>query len=133
MRAERAPSLDLYLIPARGGHLLFSPPAALAELEVGSTDRVRQRIEWICRRQNRFVAWIGRGVRSLHDYYLKLEDKIDPVERVLKAMASTDRFVVFSGDQAAFHRVLRRQRRKHTVWFFIDFVITGIVIVFSPF
>jgi hypothetical protein len=76
---------------------------------------------------------VGRGVRSLHDYYLKLEDKIDPVERVLKSMASTDRYVVFSGDQVAFRRVLKRQRWKHAVWFSIDFVITGIVIVFTPF
>ena len=71
--------LDLYLIPTKTGSSLFSPARALAALEADSTDRVRQLIGWFCRRPNRVVAWIGRGVRSIHDYYLKLEDKIDPV------------------------------------------------------
>ena len=80
--------LDLYLIPLRSGRfVLFSPPEALAEMETQSTDRVRQFIEWFARRSNRVAAWVGRGIRSLHDYYVRLEDKIDPVERVLKAMA----------------------------------------------
>jgi hypothetical protein len=125
--------LELYLIPTKAGGSLFSPPDALAPLEAESTDRVRQGIDWICRRNNRLVAWIGRGVRSAHDYYIKLEDKIDPVERVLKAMASTNRYIVYTRDSVAFQRELKRHRWKHVFWFFLDFVITGVVIVFTPF
>ena len=128
-----AKPLQLYLIPTRAGYRLFSPPGTLAVLEANSTDRVRQLIDWFCRRPNRLVAWIGRGVRSIHDYYLKLEDKIDPVERILKAMASTNRYVVYARNPEAFQRELKRQRWKHVFWFFIDFVLTGIVIVFTPF
>src|SRR6266850_4237445 len=126
--------LDLYIIPTRTGRpALFSPHESLVIIEGGSTDRVRQFIDWLARRPNRIAGWLGRGIRSLHDHYLKLEDRIDPVERVLKAMASTTRFVVHTRVPEEFHRALRRQRWKHVFWFSIDFVITGVVIVFTPF
>ena len=125
--------LDLYLIPTRSGRFaLFSPLDLLTAVESESTGRVRQGIDWITRRRNRVVAWIGRGIRSAHDYYLRLEDKIDPVERVLKAMASTRCYVVHTNAQAEFHHVLKRQRWKHVWWFSIDFLVTGIVIIFTP-
>jgi hypothetical protein len=124
--------LDLYLIRTRSGRIvLFSPADAVAAMETESTDRVRQFIEWFARRPNRLLGWVGRTIRTLHDYYVKLEDKLDPCERVVKAMASTNRFVVH-GAKSEFHRVLRRQRLKHLFWFSIDFVLTGVVIVFTP-
>jgi len=125
--------LDLYVIRTLGGRsVLFSPTDTLATFEAASNDHVKQFMEWFARRQNRVVAWIGRGVRSLHDYYQRLEDKIDPIERVLKAMASTNRYVVYTPDRLAFERALRRQRWKHGFWFSIDVVITAVVIVFTP-
>jgi hypothetical protein len=128
-----AKPLELYVIAKQNGeYTLFCPPEAFAALEAESTDHVRRFIEWITRRQNRFVAWIGRGVRSLHLYYLKLEDKIDPMERVLKAMASTNYYVVHAPDAAAFYRLLKRQRWKHIFWFCVDLVITGVVIMLTP-
>jgi len=126
--------MDLYLIPTRSGqYTLFSPPEVIAALDAQSTDRVRQFIEWFARREHRVLGWIGRGLRSLHDYYRKLEEKIDPVELVLKAMASTKSFTVYSAAPREFETVLRRNRRKHVFWFSIDFVLTGIVIIFTPF
>jgi hypothetical protein len=128
-----AAPLELYVISAPNGRLrLFSPPEALAALEAASMDRVRQFIEWVCHRPNRLIAWIGRGLRSLHEHYQRLEDKIDPVERVLKAMASTPHFVVYTRRPETFQPVLRRQRWKHIFWFSVDFLITGVVIVFTP-
>jgi hypothetical protein len=128
------PRLDLYLIPIHGDRsALFSPHDALALAEAQSTDRARQFVDWFARRPNRLLAWVGRGARSIHDYYLKLEDKIDPVERVLKAMASTARFLVHAQAAENFHRVLRRQCWKHVFWFSVDLIITGVVIVFTPF
>jgi hypothetical protein len=126
--------LDLYIVKTRSGKpVIFSPPEAIAALEAHSTDRVRQFIDWCARRQNRLGAWIGRGIRSLHDYYVKLEDKIDPVERVLKAMASTNEFVVYTPIPNEFESVLKKQRWKHGFWFSIDFLITGVVIMLTPF
>jgi hypothetical protein len=125
--------LDLYLIPTRNGRsVLFSSADDISAVEAESTDRVRQFVEWLTRRPNRFWAWIGRGVRSLHDYYVRLEDKIDPVERVLKTMASTNRYAVHTRQPENFRTAIRRQRWKHIFWFSIDFLITGVVLVFTP-
>jgi hypothetical protein len=125
--------LEIYIIPTRSGKpTLFSPPEAIAAVEEHSTDRVRQFIDWFARRPSRALAWIGRGIRSLHDYYVKLEDKIDPMERVLKAMASANGFVVHSHRRNDFQTVLKRQQWKHVFWFSIDFVITAVVIVLTP-
>lgn len=125
--------LDLYIITTRSGKAtIFSPPEAIGAIEEHSTDRIRQFIDWCARRQNRVMAWIGRGVRSLHDYYVKLEDKIDPVERVLKAMASTNEFAVYTQIPKEFAPVLKKQRWKHVFWFSIDFLITGVVIMLTP-
>src|SRR5207249_7282832 len=69
------------------------------------------------------VAWVGRALNSAYNYYVKLEDRIDPQERVLKAMGSAAVFTIHfirkgNGGSigAEFHGVLRRQRldRKST-------------------
>src|SRR5215510_6350270 len=97
-----AKSLDLYLISTQGGRsVLFSASDAFANIESQSTDWVRQLIEWLSRWQTRIFSWIGWGVRSLYDYYTRLEDKIDPVERVFKVMAFADRYVIYVCDREA--------------------------------
>ncbi len=124
--------LELYIIRQHNGRVaLFIPPGAQGAAE--SSDRIRHAIEWLISRQNRLTAWVGRSLRSGHDYYIRLEDKIDPVERVLKAMATTNQFVVYTQVPVEFYRELRRQRWKHLFWFSIDFLLTGVVIVFTPF
>src|SRR3989454_12761738 len=125
--------LEVYVIPRQKGRpLIFVPPEALGAAE--SSDRIRHGIAWLTSRQNRLIAWAGRSLRSAHDYYIKLEDKIDPEERVLKAMATTNQFVVYTQAPAEFYyRELRRQRWKHVFWFSIDFLLAGVVIVFTPF
>src|SRR5262245_22833278 len=122
-RITMSKTLDLYLIPARGSrYVLFSRHDDLVAIEAESTDHVRQFIDWLSHRPSRLVSWVGLGIRSLHDYYLKLEDKIDPGERVLKAMASTNRYIVYTHNREAFQLVLNRQRWKHVFWFSLDFV-----------
>ncbi len=124
--------LDLYVIPKRNGRAaIFSPTEALNTAE--SSDRLRQCIDWFGRRQNGWGAWMGRWHRLPFDYYRRLEDKIDPGERVLKAMAATNRFVVHTLVQEEFYRALRRQWWKHVLWFTIDLLIAAVAIVFTPF
>lgn len=123
--------LEVHVVPKQqnGRMTIFVP---LDGLNLSDSDRIRQFIDWFARRQNRLAAWVGRGIRSLHDHYMRLEDRIDPVERMLKAMAFAREFVVYSANPDDFYRVLRRQRWKHVFWFSIDFVITGVVIIFTP-
>src|SRR5262249_8666056 len=137
-RMER--SLDLYLLAAQSrGYLLFGPSDMVETLETASDDRIRQAIGWLVGRPNRLVAWLGRTLRGAHQYYVKLEDRIDPQERVLKALACVDEVVVCHGPsevqgevERAFTKLLQRQRRKHIFWFVVDGLVSSVVIVLTP-
>ena len=133
-------SLDLYLIAARKDrYVLFAPSDVIERCEVESGDRVKQFIDWLSRRPNRVIAWVGRAVGSCHDYYTRLEDRIDPVERVLKIIPSADSLTIHyapttddSGARSRFQSMIRRQRIKHTFWFVIGAGITVVVIALTP-
>ena len=132
--------LDLYLIPTRRGrYVLYSRPDVLETLEADSGHRIRQFIGWFMRHRNRLLAWVGRVLNAGYNYYVRLEDRIDPQERVLKAMGIADRFVVHfirkddgGSIGAEFQEVLKRQRLKHIFWFVIDLVVCGIMVLFTP-
>jgi K+-H+ exchange-related protein len=140
-KKERMPShLDLYLVPTRRGrYVLYSRPEVIEAIEAESGHRIRQAISWLMRHRNRLIAWVGRTLSSAYNYYVKLEDRIDPQERVLKAMGSAERFTIHfirkeggGSIGAEFHGVLRRQRLKHIFWFIIDLFVSAIVVVFTP-
>jgi hypothetical protein len=112
----------------------------MEELEAESGHRIRQAIAWIVRHPYRIVAWLGRALSSAYNYYVRLEDRIDPQERVVKAIGVAQRFTIHfipkeSGGSigAEFHGVLRRQRLKHVFWFAVDLIVSGVVVVFTPF
>jgi hypothetical protein len=126
-------AFELYVIPKTdGGYALFSTPEAIHVMEEEYGDCVKQVIDWIIRRKNRIVSWVGQVLSKAHDYYVRLEDRIDPAERVLKAMASTNRFVVHGYASQEFQRLVRRQRLKHAFWFTIDFMLSGVVLLLTP-
>jgi hypothetical protein len=127
-------AFEVYVIQKRGGgYTLFSTPEAIQVMEEQYGDRVRQLLDWIIRRKNRPVSWLGRVLSKAHDYYVQLEDRLDPAERVLKAMASTHRFIVYAYAPEEFQRLVKRQRWKHIFWFSIDFMLSGVVLLFTPF
>ena len=133
-------ALDLYLIGTCGNrYILFSPTDVLEQCESGSDDRVRQFVAWFMRHPNRVVAWVGRVLNAGHGYYKRLEDRIDPQERVLKAMNCSGQMRIYfaPGRDAAkmeerFEDLLRRQRWKHVFWISIDTVVCGVVVAFTP-
>ena len=132
-------TLDLYLVRARRNRfVLFSPADTLHRIEEHSGDRIQTFLQWFMRRKNRLAAWVGRVVNTGHEYYLKLEDKIDPQERVLKAMSFTEDLKVYHSStlntqiRSKFEAILRRQRIKHIFWFAVDLVVSAIVVVFTP-
>jgi hypothetical protein len=138
-RSMRTP-LELYLIAARNRRcVLFSPLDIVEVIEGESDDRIVRGIAWIMRHHNRVVAWFGRVLKTAHEYYVRLEDRIDPGERVLKAMASADRFVVYHGPPqdsaeagARFRSDLKRRRFKQLFWFSVDLIFSAVAIVFTP-
>jgi hypothetical protein len=133
-------TLNVYLISTRRkGYVLFSPTDNIEACEAESGDHVTQFIGWVMRSRYRFVAWAGRVLHVGHAYYEKLEDRIDPVERVLKAMACTNRLQVHSAPmpdaetiRSQFQQVLRRQRAKHKLWLVIDAIVSLVVVAFTP-
>jgi hypothetical protein len=131
--------LDLYLIATRRRrYVLFSPTDNIEACEAESDDRVTQFIAWVMRSRYRIVAWVGRVLHVGHAYYEKLEDRIDPIERVLKAMACTNHLRVQAAPlpetiRSQFQEVLRRQCAKHQLWLVIDAIVCLVVFVFTPF
>jgi hypothetical protein len=133
-------SLDLYLIAAGNKRfVLFSPLNIVEGIEEESDDRVVKGISWFMRHRNRVVAWFGRVLKAAHEYYVKLEDRIDPGERVLKAMASAKGFVVYYGPahdsreaRSQFRSLLRRRRMRQVFWFIVDLLISAVAIIFTP-
>ena len=132
--------LDLYLITTRRNrYILFCPTDIVEQCEVASGDRIHSVIAWVKQRPNRFVAWVGRALQAAHGHYVKLEDRIDPVERVLKAIACSAELTVNhaasideSEARARFQSILRKQRMKHLFWLSIDSLLTAVVVAFTP-
>ena len=134
-------SLDLYLIATRKSrYVIFSPTNLLEASEADSDDRTRKFIKWFAGRANRVFAWVGRALQAVHNYYQKLEDRIDPLERVLKAMASAGHLDVYYAPaeriddiRGRFESILRRQRFKHRFWISLDTVVCIVIGAFTPF
>jgi hypothetical protein len=132
--------VDLYFFrKPTNRYTLFSPSDVVEALEGAANDRVRRSITWLAARKIRLLAWSGRVLRTAHGYYLRFEDRMDPVERILKAMSSADEFVVHYGSpcdestaSAGFKSFLRWQRLKHVFWFVVDVIVCGIMVVFIP-
>ena len=80
-------SIDLYLIRTpRRGAVLFVTRRALASYAASEKDRFLRFIRRLMRSRNRVVRWVGRVSRMGHRYYQRLEDRIDPLERMVKAL-----------------------------------------------
>jgi hypothetical protein len=132
--------LDLYLIGTPGNkYILFSPTDVLEQFEAVSDDRVQHFVSWLTRHPNPVVAWVGRVLNAAHGYYVRLEDRIDPQERVLKAMNSAERMRIHfaPGQDPAkieqrFDYLLWRQRWKHIFWVAVDTIVCGVVAAFTP-
>ena len=134
--------LKIYLISFRRGRIrLFTPLDDLEFFESQSEDRLRRFIAWLQASRFSVVSWFGRLLHSGRGYYMKLEARLDPVERILKAMDSTDRYVVLystaweeSGARKHFFTRVRRQRLKHGFWCALDFIVSvaALAIAFLP-
>jgi hypothetical protein len=134
--------LEIYLISFKGGKVrLFSSVNDLEFFENQSEDRLRRFIGWLQSHRFSLISWLGRVLHSGRGYYMRLETRLDPVERILKAMDSAERYTIFYStawdeQRARRHLVarIRRQRGKHAFWCVIDFVVSvaALAIAFLP-
>lgn len=116
---------------------LFLPPESIEICLRGKRDQIRGVIRRMMLHRNRLIRWIGRVFRAGHRFYQKLEDRIDPLERMLKALngPSTLRVLYGSSRQARddFRDMLRGQVVRHMAWVVTDAALTVVAVAFSPF
>jgi len=125
----------------RGKIALFISSDELQLFELESDDKIRRAIGWLVARPSRVMSWVGRVLESGHGYYLKFEARLDPLERVLKAMASVAGFRIIHSSALSpeeTHRQLRSRLRvqsvKHLVWCILDLLLSvaAIALAFLP-
>jgi len=124
--------LEIYLIALTPNKVrFFAPSDALDSIEMQSPDCIRRFISWLQGHRYRILAWLGKVFDSGRGYYLGMEARLDPLERVLKAMDSADRYMVHhspNADEAVVRKTffarMRMQRVKHVFWCALDMVLS---------
>jgi hypothetical protein len=131
------PSIDLYLVRTRRGRfVLFVTRRALAAFASSEKDRFLRFIRRMMRSRNRVVRWVGRVTRTGHRYYPRLEDRIDPQERMVKALNYPGKLVLWhapgvrAGEELG--DIVRGHVIKHTTWVVLDGLATSVAIVLAP-
>ena len=100
---------------------------------------VNRLIHRLACRKPRWASFLKNLIISVRDYYLKLEHKIDPMERVFKGMRHASRMNLYfspaleeSVAREKFEDLLAGQRNKHLFWVGVDFVLTILAIFLTP-
>ena len=128
-------TVALYMIRVRPNRsALFLPPESLEICMAEKRDHVRSFIRRMMLNKYWIVRWVGRVTRVAHRFYQKLEDRIDPLERMIKALNHQRSLLVFhaphKSPQSEFRDLLRSQLVKHMFWLLIDGAITAVAISF---
>ena len=128
---------NLYLIRTRRNrYVVYVDSSTLKVCEGSEGNHIREFIRRMVKSRNGVIRWLGRVSRTGHHYYQIFEDKIDPLERMLKAINFPDRLNIHHSNEvqaeAAFRTLLKKQEIKHTVWLFVDSVFTLIVVMLAP-
>ena len=127
--------VDLYMVRTpRYRPVLFLGRDSLdrcARLEV---DRFGRAIHKLTRNRYGVVRWVGRVTQIAHQYYQRLEDRIDPLERMIKALNCPSSVRVLhapsSGAEAQFRDLLQAQIVKHWAWLVVDGLLTTVAVMF---
>lgn len=130
--------LDIYLVrSARQRPVVFVTRRGLAAYSASEKDRIIRFVRRMMRSRNRLVRFVGRVARMGHRYYQKLEDRIDPHERMIKTFNYPGPLRVLHARELdgrkALEECLRRQVVKHTTWVGLNGVMTLIAIALAPF
>ena len=132
---EAAPEIELYMIRTpRYRPALFVPRQALNMCATTDSDRVRKFIRRMMRNRYAIIRWVGRVTRLGHHYYQRLEDRIDPLERMIKALNCPRSVQVRHAPRpdpgSEFRDLLRGQVVKHSAWLVVDGALTTVAVMF---
>lgn len=134
---EAIGSVDVYLIrTTKARPVVFMTRRSLDACAAKDGDNVRRLIRKLVMSKNRAVRWFGRAMRTGHREYQKLEDRIDPQERIVKALNYSAAFRVWHAEAEnpalVLGSFLRSQTRKHVIWLIIDSVVTMLALLLMP-
>src|SRR5262249_21173888 len=137
--------MDFYLFQlGRRSPILYTEgerinPSTDAELRSDYTNPVDRFLDRLARKESRTAQFLRRLIIVVRDAYYKLEDKIDPMERVFKQLRhATNLTVLYSSRVSAqtaeksFQALLVRQRRKHTFWVGVDGLLSVVALALTP-
>jgi Mitochondrial K+-H+ exchange-related len=137
--------MDFYLLQLRKrSPVLYTEgerisPSTYTELHSDYSNPVDRFLDKLAKKESRAAQFLRRLIIVVRDAYYKLEDKIDPMERVFKRLRHAPNLTLFyshrsSQETAArtFEALLVRQRRKHAVWVGVDGILAVVALVLTP-
>ncbi len=133
--ASESPRVDLYMIrTARRRTTLFLPRTSLDLCTATENSLFLRFIRRLTRNRNPVIRWVGRVTRTGYRYYQRLEDRIDPLERMIKALNRPRSLRVLhapsTDPDSQFRDLLRTQIVKHTAWLIVDGALTTLAAMF---
>jgi len=133
--------MNFYLIQLRKNSVVLYAEDERSPLENPESTKslVDKWVNWLTRRGTRAAHFFKNLTIVVRDYYIRLEYKIDPMERVFKRMrhASEIRLHYAAGLPETravelLEQLCGRQSNKHLFWFGVDFVVAVVAILLSP-
>jgi K+-H+ exchange-related protein len=137
--------MDFYLLQFRKrSPVLYTEgerinPSTYTELHSDYSNPVDRFLDKLAKKESRAAQFLRRLIIVVRDTYYKLEDKIDPMERVFKRLRHAPHLTLFYSPQVsaqtaekAFETLLARQRRKHTFWVGVDALLSVVALALTP-
>ncbi len=135
--------MDFYLIRLpKEKIVLYSEGEELYHLPPGEADRgtpVDRLLGKLQEKGTRFWLMVRRIILTARETYYKLENRIDPQERIIKRFNFARHSLFFCsgsvGEKTAaefLRRWLLYQRNKHAVWLLMDGVVALVALALSP-
>ena len=133
--------MDFYLIQLKKGCLLYAEEEDVQSASKGnSQDHVDRFIEKLSRGKLCRGNFLSRLIRVVRDFYYRLENRIDPMERVFKRMRDAKNLRLHissglskSGALVKLKFLLGHQKKRHAIWMLVDAVLAICALGLSPF
>jgi hypothetical protein len=137
--------MDFYLLQFRKhSPILYTEgerinPSTYAELRADYSNPVDRFLDKLARKESRAAQFLRRLIIVVRGSYYKVEEKIDPMERVFKRLRHAPHLTLFYSPQApqqtavkTFDTLLTGQRRKHTFWMVVDCLMAVVALALTP-
>jgi len=137
--------MDFYLLQFRKhSPVLYTEgerinPSTYAELHSDYNNPVDRFLDKLARKESRAAQLLRRLIIVVRDSYYRLEEKIDPMERVFKRLRHAPNLTLFYSPQVSeqatvktFEALLIRQRRKHAFWMVVDCLMAVVALALTP-